>query len=374
MFDISYLYISLKSKTMKKNLLPLLLLSALMTGLSPSVLSQEDSTLPSDSENSLNSQSQIDVKATVEAETKTIPEAEIEVTLEIETETTPEPEPEVTLEVETETTPEPEPEVTLEVETETTREVVTEVIAEEELANESLKSNSFNLTNIGAITLLLTLLCLLVTTVLLLKEVRWRKRHLKNESIVFPDAHLDVLEDLKRAWEGLYMDIQNYSNASLSFQKQNESLSEQTISSISQFNVTIDDQKKEIERLKEGYDFSIKKHSITPLIEIHELLNKFLNEDVSDETKDKLKKVRKYVEGYLEELDVEEFTLEQGQSFRELLPAEYEIDQVELTSDETFNELIKETVANGYVFVHENGRNIIKKAKITVYKMENEDG
>ena len=51
-----------------------------------------------------------------------------------------------------------------------------------------------------------------------------------------------------------------------------------------------------------------------------------------------------------------------------------EIDQVELTSDETFNELIKETVANGYVFVHENGRNIIKKAKITVYKMENEDG
>ena len=366
MFDISYLYISLKSKTMKKNLLPLLLLSALMTGLSPSVLSQEDSTLPSDSENSLNSQSQIDVKATVEAETKIIPEAEIEVTLEIETETTPEPEPEVTLEVETETTPEPEPEVTLE--------VVTEVMAEEELANESLKPNSFNLTNIGAITLLLTLLCLLVTTVLLLKEVRWRKRHLKNESIVFPDAHLDVLEDLKRAWEGLYMDIQNYSNASLSFQKQNESLSEQTISSISQFNVTIDDQKKEIERLKEGYDFSIKKHSITPLIEIKDLLNKFFNEDVSDETKNKLKKVSNYVQSYLEELDVEEFTLETGQSFRELLPAEYEIDQVEVTLDETLHELIKETVANGYVFVHENGRNIIKKAKITVYKKENEDG
>ena len=348
--DISYLYISLKSKTMKKNLLPLLLLSALMTGLSPSVLSQEDSTLTSDSENSPNSQSQIDVKATVEAETKIIPEAEIEVTLEIETETTPEPEPEVTLEV------------------------VTEVMAEEELANESLKPNSFNLTNIGAITLLLTLLCLLVTTVLLLKEVRWRKRHLKNESIVFPDAHLDVLEDLKRAWEGLYMDIQNYSNASLSFQKQNESLSEQTISSISQFNVTIDDQKKEIERLKEGYDFSIKKHSITPLIEIKDLLNKFFNEDVSDETKNKLKKVSNYVQSYLEELDVEEFTLETGQSFRELLPAEYEIDQVEVTLDETLHELIKETVANGYAFVHENGRNIIKKAKITVYKKENEDG
>ncbi|MDB9813441.1 hypothetical protein OAC45_03160 [Gammaproteobacteria bacterium] len=351
---------------MKKNLLPLLLLSALMTGLSPSVLSQEDSTLTSDSENSPNSQSQIDVKATAEAETEATSEAETEATAEAETETTPE--------AETETTPEAETEATPEAETEATPEVVTEVMAEEELAKEPPKPNSFNLTNIGAITLLLTLLCLLVTTVLLLKEVRWRKRHLKNESIVFPDAHLDVLEDLKRAWEGLYMDIQNYSNASLSFQKQNESLSEQTISSISQFNVTIDDQKKEIERLKEGYDFSIKKHSITPLIEIHELLNKFLNEDVSDETKDKLKKVRKYVEGYLEELDVEEFTLEQGQSFRELLPAEYEIDQVELTSDETFNELIKETVANGYVFVHENGRNIIKKAKITVYKMENEDG
>jgi len=343
---------------MKKNLLPLLLLSALMTGLSPSVLSQEDSTLTSDSENSPNSQSQIDVKATAEAETEATSEAETEATPEAETETTPE--------AETETTPEAE--------TEATPEVVTEVMAEEELAKEPLKPNSFNLTNIGAITLLLTLLCLLVTTVLLLKEVRWRKRHLKNESIVFPDAHLDVLEDLKRAWEGLYMDIQNYSNASLSFQKQNESLSEQTISSISQFNVTIDDQKKEIERLKEGYDFSIKKHSITPLIEIKDLLNKFFNEDVSDETKNKLKKVSNYVQSYLEELDVEEFTLETGQSFRELLPAEYEIDQVEVTLDETLHELIKETVANGYVFVHENGRNIIKKAKITVYKMENEDG
>ena len=258
---------------------------------------------------------------------------------------------------------------------------VEEVTIEESLQDLSkvdIEIKSLDITNkvliVGISLFSLTILSLLLVTILLLKEVRWRRRHLKLESIVFPDAHLDVLEDLKSAWENLYHEITNYSNRSLSFQKENESLSIKTIDSISQFNTTIDNQKSEIERLKNGYDFAIKKHSIKALIEMDELLRKFLSEDVSDQTKEKLLKVDDYLKSNLEDLDIEVFRFESGLSIRELSPNEFEIVEAVITLDETLHEKVSETVSSGFAFIHVNGKNIVKKAKVKVYKKELEDG
>ena len=239
------------------------------------------------------------------------------------------------------------------------------------------KTSSINLNNlviIFSIIILLTLICLLVVTILLLRHVRWRKRNPNNESIVFPDAHLDVLAKLKNAWENLFNQIHDYSNLTLSLQKQNESSSAETIDLISKFNLVIDEQKKEIDRLKEGYDFSIKKHSLYPLIEIKELLENFLKENPSQETQDKLKSFNEYVDAYLEELDVEEFFIESGKSIRDLSNDEFKIDKAEATSNDSLHEKVKETLVSGYAFVHPNGRNIIRKAKIIMYKKELDDG
>ena len=218
------------------------------------------------------------------------------------------------------------------------------------------------------------LACLLTTTILLLREVRWRKRHNKNESLVFPDAHLDILENLKTAWENLHNSITNYSNSSLSIQKENESLSIKTIDSIAKFNSTIDSQQAEIDRLKEGYDFSIKKHSISALLEINDLVSNILNEELAEETKERITKIDAYIQSNLEELDVEDFKLDAGISIRDLAPDEFEIESSEAVDDADLHEKIKTTTKAGYAFVHSNGRNVIRKAKITVYKKEVQDG
>lgn len=220
----------------------------------------------------------------------------------------------------------------------------------------------------------LMLVCLLTTTILLLKEVRWRKRHNKNEWIVFPDAHIDVLEKLEAAWKTLYNQLQEFGTLSLQVQKENESLSIKTIDSIAKFNSTIDSQQSEIDRLKEGYDFSIKKYSISALLEINDLVSNILKEELVEETKEYITKIDAYIQSNLEELDVEEFILDAGISIRDLAPDEFEIESSEAADDADLHEKIKTTTKAGYAFVHSNGRNVIRKAKITVYKKEVQDG
>jgi hypothetical protein len=254
---------------------------------------------------------------------------------------------------------------------EQTPEIVGE-IQEELLGNKSNDLNDWAL--IVAVTFFLTLICLLTATILLLKEVRWRKRHGKNEWIVFPDAHIDVLEKLEAAWKALHNQLQEFSSLSIQVQKENESLSMKTIDSIAKFNSTIDSQQDEIDRLKEGYDFSIKKHSISALLEINGLVSDILNEQPPEETREYILKIERYIESNLEELDVEEFILDAGISIRELAPDEFEIESSEAVEDAELHEKIKATTKPGYAFVHSNGRNVIRKAKITVYKKEVKDG
>ena len=218
------------------------------------------------------------------------------------------------------------------------------------------------------------LACLLTTTILLLREVRWRKRHNKNEWIVFPDAHIDVLEKLEAAWKTLHNQLQEFGTLSLQVQKENESLSIKTIDSIAKFNSTIDSQQAEIDRLKEGYDFSIKKHSISALLEINDLVSNILGEELTEETKERITKIDAYIQSNLEELDVEDFVLDKGISIRDLAPDEFEIESSEPVEDAELHEKIEATTKPGYVFVHSNGRNVIRKAKIKVYKKEVKDG
>ena len=250
----------------------------------------------------------------------------------------------------------------------------TESVSEKESSTISSSDQSSSVTKFIYITLglfLVTLICLIVSTLLLAKEVRWRRRHTSDESVVFPNAHLDILEDLRRAWENLYNQIGEFTNIGLANQKENENLANKTIDAVSKFNSTIDSQQNEINRLKEGYDFSIKRHSVIALLEINELVEKFLAESISDESKEKLTKVDGYVKSNLEDLDIEDFIIDGGVSIRDLSPDEFEIDSVENTVDDSLHEKVKETTKKGFAFIHENGKQIIRKAKLTVYKKEN---
>tara|TARA_B100001741_G_C16543365_1_gene595471 strand:- start:1149 stop:2204 length:1056 start_codon:yes stop_codon:yes gene_type:complete len=248
-----------------------------------------------------------------------------------------------------------------------------DVPAEEEALAE--EENGSSLALFGFIIFFITLMLLLIVTTLLLKQVKWRKRYAKGESIVFPDAHLDFLEKLKNSYERLYGQVIDFGNASLGSQKNNESLTSQMIESMTNLNTTIDSQNKEIERLKQGYDYSIKKNSILPLIELNELVKGYMLDDqITEETKAKLDSIKKYLMSYLEEMDVFEFEIEKGKSTRELSSDAFEIDDVEITNNDELNDKVALTTKNGYENVHANGKNILKKAKVLVYKKEKDNG
>ena len=70
------------------------------------------------------------------------------------------------------------------------------------------------------------------------------RRYTKNDSIVFPDAHLDVLDDLRVHMHGLTTQILDFSKVSLGNQKNNESLIAQMMESMTKLNLTIDSQNK----------------------------------------------------------------------------------------------------------------------------------
>ena len=100
------------------------------------------------------------------------------------------------------------------------------------------------------------------------------------------------------------------------------------------------------------------------------MVESFLAESLTDESKEKLIKVDGYVKSNLEDLDIEDFSIDVGVSIRDCSPDEFDIDSVENTTDDNLHEKVKETSKKGYAFIHENGKNIIRKAKIKVYKKE----
>jgi len=218
--------------------------------------------------------------------------------------------------------------------------------------------------------LLLILIALFAVTFLLLRQQRWRSRYELDTSIVFPDKHLDTMENLTKEFRNLLTAVIQSNNNSASMQKENIALTTQSIDSISKFNSLIDVQQDEIERLKEGYDFSIKKQSLQALIGINELVEDLFNGQISDETKDRLTKVQNYISSDLDDADIEKISFKNGEIIRDLPASEFEIVSTEITEDDKLHGKVYETNSQGYAFAHANGRTIIKKAKINAYKKE----
>ena len=101
----------------------------------------------------------------------------------------------------------------------------------------------------------------------------------------------------------------------------------------------------------------------------------FLNDNKhTEETINTLIKVKAYLSSYLEEMDVFEFEIKPGKSTRELSSEEFEIDSVETTEDGNLQDKVVLTSKKGYENIHPNGKNILVKAKVKVYKKEKKIG
>ena len=202
------------------------------------------------------------------------------------------------------------------------------------------------------------ILALIFVTYLLYLQIKWRRKYSRTDSIVFGDAHLDFLENLKKWIKNTSADINENQNLSVNFQKE-------TLDSLQKINSYISSQASELDRYKEGYDFAIKKNVLLSLISINEAVKASENIDI-----DYLNKIRRFVLSHLENHDVEEFTYDSGQSFRDLSANEFEIFDTKIVKDHNLNETIHQTVECGYYFHFEGGKQVLKKAKIIIYKVE----
>ena len=209
--------------------------------------------------------------------------------------------------------------------------------------------------------LLFLILALAVVIYMLYLQIKWRRRYTNSESVVFKDTHLDFLEHLEKWIKKTTGVINENQNVSMNFQKE-------TLESLQKITSYISDQSTELDRYREGYDFSIKKNVLLSLVSIFETLKAVDTSEIKDP--DFLKRIIRFVESHLENHDVKEFVFEQGQSFRNLPIDEFEICDTEIIQDKDLDELINKTEECGYYFFFEGGKRVLKKARIIVYRLE----
>ena len=203
----------------------------------------------------------------------------------------------------------------------------------------------------------------------------------KEEKSVANDGDDDLTKQLKNVVLKKIAEWLNKLNASINtinkkseagFKKIEKETSELVLAT-AKLNSVIENQQKEIERYKKGYDYSIRKDSFTPLLQLDDLIKNILNEsDINEQTIEKLNSVEKYISSYLEERDIESFEFEVGKSYRDLPADEFEIEEIVDTDDQKFNEKIERIIKEGYCNIHPNGKNILRKVKISVYKYKGE--
>ncbi len=203
----------------------------------------------------------------------------------------------------------------------------------------------------------------------------------QEEKNVSTDSDDDLTKQLKNVVLKKIAEWLNKLNASINtinkkseagFKKIEKETSE-LVMATAKLNSVIENQQKEIERYKKGYDYSIRKDSFTPLLQLDDLIKNILNEpDINEQTIKKLNSVEKYISSYLEERDIESFEFEVGKSYRDLPADEFEIEEIVDTDDQKFNEKIERIIKEGYCNIHPNGKNILRKVKISVYKYKGE--
>ena len=69
-------------------------------------------------------------------------------------------------------------------------------------------------------------------------------------------------------------------------------------------------------------------------------------------------------------MDIEEFSFQEGISIREISGSEIDISKTEPTKLSELHETVFKTEKPGHFYAHSEGKTIINKAKIIVYKFE----
>ena len=226
-----------------------------------------------------------------------------------------------------------------------------DIVDTKTVSNVSFKSNHNAYHIILLISLILSLVCVIITYLV----YRWKRILIEGKpNALVPEEWKKSLDDYKSALIGL-------KDVIIGLQKSNKEQKE--ISMTMQKNM--DDKDELIDRYRKGYDSKIIKKFIDRFLRI-----KFITEELKNEDKiarDDIVNIDELLQDAIEDCDIETFSPPLGSDFRKMGSTVSDKVIVEKTEDESKNFQIIDVVNVGYKFKGENGE-IIRPSQVKILK------
>ena len=197
-------------------------------------------------------------------------------------------------------------------------------------------------------------------------NLSWRKSLIKNDSVALvPEKWGLVIDQLTHAHNENSRAIAGRLQQTAEKTHENTNQLSSLVDSLLTMKSAIEERDAEIKRLRQGYEYSILKRYYTRLIRLHRTSQEIFAERPEDPD---IKVLHRLMEDLLEDAEIEMYVPELHSDSRTL--GDLIDDEVKhRESDNTeFEHLVSEVISAGYVVSNGGSRQVLKPAKVEVYK------
>jgi hypothetical protein len=197
-------------------------------------------------------------------------------------------------------------------------------------------------------------------------NLAWRKSLIKSDSVALvPEKWGLVIDHLTHAYNENSKIMAGWLEQTAERTHQNTNQLSSLVDSLLTMKSAIEERDAEIKRLRQGYDYSILKRYYTRLIRLHRTSQEITLERPEDTDVNVLHRL---MEDLLEDAEIEVYVPELNSDSRTLGDLiDDDVKHRESDKDE-LEHLVSEVIAPGYVVSNGSARQVLKPAKIGVYK------
>ena len=201
-----------------------------------------------------------------------------------------------------------------------------------------------------------------------------RTVYLKNGPALVPERWGHILAELGHVTNQANMNTVESLTAVLKASNHQTEKSESLLESFLTLQQAISNRDDEISRLKKGYDAKIFKRFITRFIRVSVALEEIREEAKDSDQAKNYKYLCRLIQNSLEDCGVEQVRPEINSDYREAGPEIADDPTLITTNDSTLDFKIASVESPAYVIEGEGDREIIIPAKVSVYKLEEQEG
>jgi hypothetical protein len=201
-----------------------------------------------------------------------------------------------------------------------------------------------------------------------------RTVYLKNGPALVPERWGHILAELGHVTNQANMNTVESLTAVLKASNHQTEKSESLLESFLTLQQAISNRDDEISRLKKGHDAKIFKRFITRFIRVSVALEEIREEAKDSDQAKNYKYLCRLIQNSLEDCGVEQVRPEINSDYREAGPEIADDPTLITTNDSTLDFKIASVESPAYVIEGEGDREIIIPAKVSVYKLEEQEG